>query len=74
MALAGAPAEQTFGQKESWGRVESRTSIQDIEVGVAENVWNHFGVAKRKGLGTADLDCLWSKYEEFMCQVAEASM
>ena len=30
----------------------SRTSIQD-QFGVAENISDHFGVAKRKGLGTA---------------------
>ena len=40
--------------KQIWGRVGSQTSIQD-QVGVAENLWDHFGVAKRKGLGTAAL-------------------
>ena len=35
--------------------VGSRTSIQD-QVGVAEKFWDHFGVAKRKGLGTAALE------------------
>ena len=35
----------------------SRTSIQD-QLGVAENVWDHFAVAKRKGLGTAALRIL----------------
>ena len=32
----------------------SRTSIQD-EVGLAKNFWDHFGVGKRKGFGTAVL-------------------
>ena len=32
----------------------SRTSIQN-QVGVAENFWYYFGVAKQKGLGTAGL-------------------
>ena len=41
-------------KKKSWGRVGSRTSIHD-QVGAAENFWDHFAVAKRKGLGTAGL-------------------
>ena len=40
--------------KKSRGRVGSRTFIQD-QVGVAETFWDHFGVAKRKVLGTAVL-------------------
>ena len=43
------------------GRV-SPTSIQD-QVGANENVWDHFGVAKRKGLGTADLDSIMNFLE-----------
>ena len=40
-----------------WGRVGSRTSIQ-VQVGVTEIFWDNFGVAKRKGLGTAaSLEC-----------------
>ena len=38
--------------KTSWGRVGSQTYIQN-QVAVEENFWDHFGVAKRKGLGTA---------------------
>ena len=39
----------------------SRTSIQD-QVGVAEKFWeDHFGVAKRKGLGTAVLATSYAK-------------
>ena len=40
--------------KTSLCRVWSRTSIQD-QVGVAENCWDHFGVAKRQGLEAAGL-------------------
>ena len=42
--------------KKSWGRIGLRTSIQD-QVGVAQNVWDHFGVAERKGMGTAARRC-----------------
>ena len=41
-------------KKKSCGRVGSRQSVQD-EVGIAENFWDHFGVAKRNELGTAGL-------------------
>ena len=50
--------------KKILGRVGSRRSIQD-QVGVAENnVWDHFGVAKRKWLGTTDITAHITKSEQ----------